>query len=204
MPPWSNAWHAVPTAEDRGRDTARGGRRDVGRAGSAVDHDRLERPDQPYELVHACLHDGIRLRQAEGREAHAGRPPSGAGRRVERNPRAHGTRREHPARLWPVGDPAAAGLRGSVRVTRRRGHARIRLESVESGLLATLLDDLDGALQTLPDDDPVRQRLFPVAYRDDDEAAEEFRLLNAERSPTFYRCDSVEQLKVWHEMDEQD
>jgi hypothetical protein len=67
-----------------------------------------------------------------------------------------------------------------VRVLRRRGHARIRLESVESGLLATLLDDLDGALRTLPDDDPVRQRLFPAAYQDDDKAAAEFRSLTEE------------------------
>jgi proteasome lid subunit RPN8/RPN11 len=29
-------------------------------------------------------------------------------------------------------------------------------------------------------------------------------MLNAERSPTFYRFDSIEQLKVWREMDEQD
>jgi hypothetical protein len=64
-----------------------------------------------------------------------------------------------------------------VRVTRRRGHARIRLEAVESALLTTLFDDLDGALQTLPDDDPVRQRLFPAAYPNDDEATDEFRLL---------------------------
>ena len=64
-----------------------------------------------------------------------------------------------------------------MRVTRRRGHARIRLESVEAGLLANLFDDLDGALQTLPDDDPVRQRLFPAGYRADEEAAAEFRSL---------------------------
>jgi hypothetical protein len=64
-----------------------------------------------------------------------------------------------------------------VRVTRRRSHARIRLEAVESALLATLLDDLEGALQSLPGDDPVRQRLFPAAYPNDDEAAEEFRVL---------------------------
>lgn len=67
-----------------------------------------------------------------------------------------------------------------MRVIRRRGHARIRLESVESGLLATLMDDLDGALRTLPDDDPVRQRLFPAAYQDDDRAAAEFRSLTEE------------------------
>jgi proteasome lid subunit RPN8/RPN11 len=28
-------------------------------------------------------------------------------------------------------------------------------------------------------------------------------MLNAERSPTFYRFDSIEQLKIWREMDEQ-
>ena len=29
-------------------------------------------------------------------------------------------------------------------------------------------------------------------------------MLNAERSPTFYRFDSTEQLRVWREMDERD
>ena len=29
-------------------------------------------------------------------------------------------------------------------------------------------------------------------------------MLNAERSPTFYRFDSIEQLKVWREMDDND
>lgn len=64
-----------------------------------------------------------------------------------------------------------------MRVSKRRGHARIQLEGVESGLLKTLFDDLDGALRTLPDDDPVRQRLFPAGYGSDDEAAAEFRSL---------------------------
>lgn len=63
-----------------------------------------------------------------------------------------------------------------MRVSRRRGRVRVHLEAVEAGLLATLFDDLDGALRTLPADDPVRQRLFPSAY-DDEEAAAEFRLL---------------------------
>jgi hypothetical protein len=62
-----------------------------------------------------------------------------------------------------------------VRVTRRRGHVRIQLESVEAGLLANLFEDLGSALQTLPDDDPVHLRLFPSAYPGDDEAAAEFR-----------------------------
>jgi hypothetical protein len=54
---------------------------------------------------------------------------------------------------------------------------RLRLEPVEAQLLATLLDDLDTALESLPADDPVRQRLFPAGYRDDAEAAAEFRSL---------------------------
>ena len=29
-------------------------------------------------------------------------------------------------------------------------------------------------------------------------------MLNAERSPTFYRFDSLEQLRVWREMDDRD
>ncbi len=64
-----------------------------------------------------------------------------------------------------------------MRVTRRRGHVRINLEVVESGLLATLFDDLGGALEVLPEDDPVRQRLFPSAYPEDEDAATEFREL---------------------------
>jgi hypothetical protein len=64
-----------------------------------------------------------------------------------------------------------------VRVDRRRGHVRIQLAAVESGLLATLFDDLTGALDLLPEGDPVRERLFPSAYPQDDEAASEFREL---------------------------
>ncbi len=64
-----------------------------------------------------------------------------------------------------------------MRVTRRRGHVRINLEVVEAGLLATLFDDLGGALEVLPEDDPVRQRLFPSAYPEDEDAATEFREL---------------------------
>jgi Domain of unknown function (DUF2017) len=64
-----------------------------------------------------------------------------------------------------------------VGITRRRGIIRLRLEPVEAQLLTTLLDDLDAALESLPVDDPVRQRLFPAGYRDDAEAAAEFRSL---------------------------
>ncbi len=64
-----------------------------------------------------------------------------------------------------------------MKVNRRRGLIRLQLEAVEAQLLGSLLDDLDGALATLPADDPVRQRWFPAAYRDDAEAAAEFRAL---------------------------
>ena len=37
-----------------------------------------------------------------------------------------------------------------------------------------------------------------------DRPARHIPMLNAERSPTFYRFDSIEQLKVWREMDEHD
>jgi [CysO sulfur-carrier protein]-S-L-cysteine hydrolase len=36
-----------------------------------------------------------------------------------------------------------------------------------------------------------------------DRPARHIPMLNAERSPTFYRFDSVEQLKVWRELDDQ-
>ena len=39
---------------------------------------------------------------------------------------------------------------------------------------------------------------------DSDRPTRLVEMLNAERSPTFYRFDSVEQLKVWREMDDND
>ena len=39
---------------------------------------------------------------------------------------------------------------------------------------------------------------------DRDRPTRHIPMLNAERSPTFYRFDSIEQLKVWREMDERD
>jgi hypothetical protein len=64
-----------------------------------------------------------------------------------------------------------------VRVTRRRGVVRIGLDEVEIGLLRTLFDDLADALQVMAADDPVRARMFPAGYRDDDAAAGEYREL---------------------------
>jgi hypothetical protein len=62
-----------------------------------------------------------------------------------------------------------------VRVTRRRGVVRVGLDEVEIGLLRTLFADLADALRGMGDDDPVRQRMFPAGYRDDPEAAGEYR-----------------------------
>ncbi len=52
---------------------------------------------------------------------------------------------------------------------------RVSLDEVEIGLLRTLFDDLADALRGMGDDDPVRRRMFPPGYRDDPEAAGEYR-----------------------------
>jgi hypothetical protein len=82
-----------------------------------------------------------------------------------------------------------------VKVTRRRGALRLHFDPVEAVLLGSLLDELADALESdvLDDDDPVRQRLFPDGYRDDDDAAAEFRSLtegslSAERSERARDC----------------
>src|SRR5215471_8482565 len=66
------------------------------------DH-RLERPDQPHVLRHLRVPEGVRLRPAQGREAHARRAPQGQGGGVQRHPRGDGEGRRDPARLRPVG-----------------------------------------------------------------------------------------------------
>lgn len=83
-----------------------------------------------------------------------------------------------------------------MKVRRRGGVIRLRLDPIEARLLIGLFDDLvdlvsvessDGA------DDPVRRRLFPAAYRDDDVADAEFRsltelTLRTERSERAREC----------------
>ena len=58
---------------------------------------------------------------------------------------------------------------------RRKGElVRVDLLAVEAEQLALLFDDLDSLLESAPADDPVRRRLFPKGYADDDEASAEF------------------------------
>jgi hypothetical protein len=82
-----------------------------------------------------------------------------------------------------------------MRVTRRRGAVRLQVEPVEGVLLVSLFDDLASALEedVLAADDPVRRRLFPAGYRDDDQASAEFRSLTeaslrSERSERAREC----------------
>ncbi len=53
----------------------------------------------------------------------------------------------------------------------------MHLDAPETSLLSALLDDLSEAFSTMSAEDPVRQRLFPDGYRDDPDAASEFRQL---------------------------
>jgi hypothetical protein len=66
-----------------------------------------------------------------------------------------------------------------VKVSRRHGRLRLRLEPVEVDLLDSLFDQLEAVLDGGPDDglDEIRLRLSPSAYRDDPDAAAEFRTL---------------------------
>jgi hypothetical protein len=65
-----------------------------------------------------------------------------------------------------------------VKVTRRRGAVRVRLDPVEVALIVSLVNDFLSLIAAdRPDtDDPVLERLFPAAYADPEPAAE-FRAL---------------------------
>ena len=81
-----------------------------------------------------------------------------------------------------------------MRVAASREGAKVRIDAGEAATLATLLTDLLIALT--PDGldvaDPVRARLFPDGYRDDDESAATFRELT-EASLTSERTGRAEQ-----------
>jgi [CysO sulfur-carrier protein]-S-L-cysteine hydrolase len=52
-------------------------------------------------------------------------------------------------------------------------------------------------------DDPDEACGVVAGAEGSDRPTRHIAMVNAERSPTFYRFDSIEQLKVWREMDEQ-
>ena len=61
-----------------------------------------------------------------------------------------------------------------MRVRRKGELLRVDLVPVEAEQLGLLLDDLDTFLETAGPTDPVRRRLFPRGYSDDEEASSEF------------------------------
>jgi Domain of unknown function (DUF2017) len=68
-----------------------------------------------------------------------------------------------------------------VKVGRRKGRLRLRLEPVEVALLQSLFDQLEAVLDGSDDGaEPIRRRLVPDGYRDDAAAAAEFRQLTAD------------------------
>jgi hypothetical protein len=81
-----------------------------------------------------------------------------------------------------------------VKVSRRHGRLRLRLEPAEVQLLSMLFDELEAVLaDALDPDDAVLNRLYPPAYRDDAEADVEYRSLTesslrTERSERIGAC----------------
>jgi len=65
-------------------------------------------------------------------------------------------------------------------VQRRRGEILVALEEVERDLLTSLTTQFQDVLHDDEGDDPVHDRLFPTAYRDDAEADAEFRKYTTE------------------------
>jgi hypothetical protein len=80
-----------------------------------------------------------------------------------------------------------------VKVT-RRGGLKLRLDAGEAPILLSLLEELRVVAESEDADDPVRQRLYPAAYAESDEA-EEFRGfteadLRSERVQRIERCEA--------------
>jgi hypothetical protein len=62
-----------------------------------------------------------------------------------------------------------------VKLTRKGGGLRLRFEPMEVSLLSSLLTQLGAIVADDDPDDPVAQRLYPSAYRDDADADAEYR-----------------------------
>ena len=149
------------------------------RVGSSPDvpwmTDRLERPGQPDELRRARVPHLLRLLPRGGRAAHAAGAPRGPRGRRHRPPRRDGTAHRGDARVRPVGDASPRTTRETRLAIGER--IRIELDAEEAGLLTVLAHQFDEVVR----DRRARRRrrllarLFPDAYRDDPEAAAEFR-----------------------------
>jgi hypothetical protein len=63
-----------------------------------------------------------------------------------------------------------------------KGVVRIRFDRIENDVLKSMFDDLAELVEAdaFEQDDPVRARLFPAGYRDDDSASQDFRELTEE------------------------
>jgi hypothetical protein len=73
-----------------------------------------------------------------------------------------------------------------MKIFRRHGRLRLRLDPAERGLVSMMIDELEALLDDEGDaDDAVRQRLYPTAYRDDDDAETEFRSITEESLRTL-------------------
>ena len=67
-----------------------------------------------------------------------------------------------------------------MKVQRRRGEILVALDEVERDLLTSLTTQYEDILHDDEGDDPVHERLFPSAYREDPEADAEFRRYTTE------------------------
>lgn len=77
-----------------------------------------------------------------------------------------------------------------MRVLGGRGRVRVRLDEFETELLARMFNDLAELVEqdAFDEHDPVRARLYPLGYRDDIKAADDFRDLT-ERSLRIERAE---------------
>jgi hypothetical protein len=80
-----------------------------------------------------------------------------------------------------------------LRLRRVKGALAAELTEAESGLLEQFLDELAAIVEEPDAGDPLVQRLFPAGYRDDAEAAADFRSLTQsslqqERRGRYLQC----------------
>jgi len=77
-----------------------------------------------------------------------------------------------------------------VKVSRRHGRLRLRLDAHEARLLRSMLDELATVFEAEDAGDPVLARLFPAAYPDDAEAEADYRSI----TESSLRSDRLERI----------